>query len=341
MRAKNTVSVTVKSPAFQDELLLDAMNFFTGNRQGHMGKWEYGPSLFAGDPAGGGEQWARLVGNPGHYYLTEADIKTIKWATQQEQLRALLSDVKSVIELGPGSNQAIINKTIPFLSACPQLKKYIAIDATLEQATEAARLVRCHKHIAVGVSDQDFTAGSYDRFSTDKSAIVMWGGSLGNIEGCLGDDPFDKLVSALKTFLTSIKPKDVLMICFDTQSNEEAILKAYSEPDLRASVLSTLYRLKRDGYVSGKFDPRAWSHEARWIPETQQCAHTVYPLIDQAVHIDGKIIEIPAWQRLVANNSYKFLPAKVISAAYKAGFKSAFCLQAGPIALLVSTGKEI
>lgn len=84
--------------------------------------------------------------------------------------------------------------------------------------------------------------------------------------------------------------------------------------------LSPLHRLQRDGLASGLFDPYKWTHESIWIPETLQCAHTIYPLIDQEFEVCGRHISIPKFKKLITNNSYKFKPETMISAAKEAGF---------------------
>jgi hypothetical protein len=95
--------------------------------------------------------------------------------------------------------------------------------------------------------------------------------------------------------------------------------------------------MKRDGIVTGCFDPSIWQYEPVWYPETSQCAHTVFPIKDQEPVVKGESIPIPAWKRFVSNNSYKFSPEMVNEAATKAGIKPLMCLRNGPVALFVGT----
>lgn len=319
-----------------DDIAKDAIALFTEQTQGHMERWEYSPSMFPHDPAGGSDHWADLVKNPGQYYLTNADTETIQWAVHQDELLKSISDIETVIELGPGSYEAILKKTVSFLKACPHLKNYIAVDATAEQATDAARTVSQTLSISTGMRGQNYLSTPLAPVEGKKSAIVMWGSSLGNIDGAANSNPFQKLARTLENFKQGLKSGDLLIFCFDTEFNEQKILNAYSEPSLKASILSSLYRLKRDGYVTGHFDPRLWRHESVWFPKVGQCAHMVYPLFDQSLNIADRTIHIPAWRRFISNNSYKFSQNTVAGAARCAGLSNMGFFQKGPIALLVA-----
>ena len=117
--------------------------------------------------------------------------------------------------------------------------------------------------------------------------------------------------------------------------DEQSVLRAYNEPALKRQSVSWLYALKRDGIATGNFDPRVWVHEPIWFPDVMQCAHTIFPMFDQRITIDGHTIEIPAWRRFVSNNSYKFRPDVMIAAAKDAGLK-AHVIQHGPMAMLIA-----
>lgn len=337
------MSVKILSPHTQssssyvglDDIAHDAVALFTGQKQGHMERWEYGPSLFPGDPAGGSDHWADLVRRPGRYYLTNGDAETIAWAVRKDELLRLVANVESVIELGPGSHEAIAKKTITFLNGCHKLKQYIAVDATLEQAADAARVVKDVLAVETGVRSQDYMNTPVAPIGGKQSAIVMWGSSLGNIDGAANSNPFQNLAKTLDNFKAGLQSGDLMILCVDTEQDEQKVLSAYSEPSLRAQILSVIYRLKRDGYATGRFDPKIWQHESVWFPLVGQCAHMIYPLYDQTLNILGRTIQIPAWRRFISNNSYKFSQETLARASRYAGLHSLGFLQKGPIALFI------
>ncbi len=273
------------------------------------------------------------MGKPGRYYLTDADIQAIGWAVNQPLLIDTLSDIETVVELGPGSFDAITRKTLPFLLSCKSLRQYVAVDAAFEQAQNASQNVAGFLNVEAQAVQANFMASDFRKSWSGKSAIVMWGSSLGNIEGSANEDASVRLASILENFRKGMDKDDLLLVCYDTERDGQKIIESYSELSLRAQILSTLYRLKRDGIVTGNFDPRIWRHEPVWFAEVGQCAHTVYPLFDQQVNIAGMTIKIPAWRRFITNNSYKFSPPTVRRTATKAGIEPLFCIQNGPIAL--------
>lgn len=297
--------------------------------------WEYGPSLYPHDPAGGSEHWAELIKNPGNYYMTDHDIKAILRIIKDNNFFSELSHIKTVIELGPGSHEAVENKTIPFLETLKHIKKYIAVDATLEQAKEAASFVQKRLGIPTGVREQNFAHDPLIAIEDSPRAIIMWGSTLGNIEGGPNTNPFPKLVTTLENFKKGLDNGDMIVLCHDTETDSKKILAAYNEPALHAQVLSILYRLKRDGYVTGNFEPSLWRHEPVWYKDVGQCAHMVYPLFDQTFTLAGQEFNIPAWTRFISNNSYKISQSVMYKAAACAGLTAISTINQGPVALSI------
>lgn len=313
----------------------DALGLFTDQMHGHMGKWEYEPSLYKGDPAGGAAYWSDLVCNPGHYYPTKADYAAITKSLADTRLLEKITKITTVIELGTGGLETIQNKTLPFLQNCLSTKQYIAVDHTFEFADFAAQMVRNTTKLKASSLACDFLQEPIQNNWEHPCAFVMWGGSIGNIPGNANHDPFLDLKSRIKFLGQNLKKHDLLVITFDTEYNEQRILAAYNEIANKSGILSPLHLLKRDGLATGNFDPRVWVHEPVWFPDVMQCVHTIYPMFDQTISIGGHIIKIPAWRRFVSNNSYKFKPATMIKAAEAAGLW-AQVIQHGPMAMLIA-----
>lgn len=328
------IGISSQSSALSD-LEKDALHLFLGTRQGHMEKWEYGTSLYLNDPAGGSAYWADLVHNPGNYYLPQGDYDIIRRFVCNEQSSGYLRGIETVIELGPGSQDSIRNKTMPFLSVARDVKRYIAIDSAVDQAKDAASLIQSEAGIQSHAIEQDFFYRPVAKKFSGGAAIVMWGSSLGNIEGHADTSPFKKLAYTLGALAYFLDSGDKMFLCFDMESNEKKVTAAYREIALRSQILSVLHRLKRDTAVTGNFDPRVWVHEPVWFSDSMQCAHTIFPMFDQTMNIGGHMIVIPAWRRFISNNSYKFRPDVMIAAAKDAGLK-AQVIQQGPMAMLIA-----
>jgi uncharacterized SAM-dependent methyltransferase len=307
----------------------------TGTLSGHMERWEYGPSEYAGDPAAGSVFWAEFIRTTNSYYLMSGEELLIKEAINSVTLK-VLSSLKTVVELGPGSKDALNKKTVPFLSACTDLRSYITVDSEISQAENAIRQIHAqYNELNTHALAQNFESFSLNIPRLGPTGLIMWGCTFGNIPGQAKSNPYDHLLQSLKRLRDSVNSGDHLFITFDTEEREECILNAYNQPLLSACFLSPLYRLVRDCLVNGHFNPDEWKHESMWIPETMQCTHTIYPTENQDFEICGTRIFIPKNKKFITNNSYKFSEEAILSAAKKAGLVTRV-YKNSPMALLIA-----
>lgn len=318
-----------------DDFAKAACALLTGTQQGHMEQWEYGAPQYHGDRAGGLCFWAEFIKSPRSYYVTEADKLMIEAVTGR-RAPSVLRNIRTVIELGPGCNVSVSEKTIPFIESCSNLDAYIAVDSEISHAQAALEYIRSRTNVRrLEALHQDFNKGSLNFPRLGPTALIMWGCTFGNIAGRIGTDPYPGLVRKLAHYHSMIASGDYLFVSFDSQDKEEEILNAYNQPLLSSCLLSPLHRLTRDGLVTGDFDPNQWRHESLWIPETMQCAHTIYPVVDQNFVMNGLKIFIPRGKRLVTNNSYKFKPGMIFRAAKEVGFIPQI-VEHAPIGMLVA-----
>lgn len=326
------------SPTNEKEFVQAIFGLLTETLSGHMERWEYGPPEYAGDPAAGSVFWAEFIRKTNSYYLLNGEELLIKEAINSSALD-ILSKLRTVIELGPGSKDALNKKTIPFLSACTDLRSYIAVDSEISQSENATKQIHDkYKLLSTNVIEQSFETLSVNVPRLGPTGIIMWGCTLGNIPGHSGRNPYDHLLLSLKRLNSAIHSGDHIFISFDTEDNEQSIIEAYNHPLLSSCFLSPLHRLVRDNLVTGNIDPYKWKHESIWIPETMQCAHTIHPTENQDFELCGTKIFIPKNKKFITNNSYKFSSNTIISAAKSAGF-SAETIQNGPMALLIARKK--
>ncbi len=314
----------------------DCISLLSGKAQGHMEKWEYCPPLFPGDLAAGEEHWSALVKKPGKYYPAYEDERNIRHTVKLADFRKYLDGIETIVEFGPGCEDSLTGKTLPLLEEAASVRKYIALDSTDNIALMATRFISGRYKVDTGSVIMDFIASPLQKKWHGRSAVIMWGISLGNFPGGHGSDSFPKLVSMLGNIAKGLSSGDCLFASFDTETDGEKVLASYNEPNLKKQVLSILYRLARDGIAQGKFNPEKWRHEPVWVAKTLQCAHYVYPIIDQHFWIDGNEFSIPAMQRFISNNSYKYLPETIMKASAQAGFSSAEVFRNGPMAMLAA-----
>lgn len=312
----------------------DITDLLTFKRHGHMEKWEYWEADFRGDPAGGDQFWESLIQNPGPYYIPVADQNMILHARHHSGVDATLRDIHTVVELGPGSRESVERKTLPFLHYA---KSYIAIDLNMHHAQRAAHQVKDALGIPTFARCDHYLSPEIVKAKRAKTGFIMWGVSLGNIEGRAGEDPLPKLVNALSSLANTCNPGDTLFIGIDTEHRREALLNAYNTPLLSQKFLSILHAAKKFGLTSGHFTPETWTHRSVWYDKVGQCAHYLIPGEDQDFTIAGQQVHIPAGKAVITNNSYKFSPTLIEEAARAAGFSRVYISNDRPIALLMAT----
>ncbi|MBU0858850.1 MAG: L-histidine N(alpha)-methyltransferase [Alphaproteobacteria bacterium] len=335
---QHTIPPRFKPAPKRNDFASAALALFSGRAEGHMGPWEYGPSLYAGDPAGGADLWAELVKNPGAYYLTAADIALTQYAAAHPLLHTALRDIETVVELGPGSHEAMAAKTIPVLRAAPNCKNYIAVDIAASFAADSAAYVNQTTHIRSRGVVGDIFKKPLARPLPGPAAIMMTGGTIANLPCAAGEDPLPHLRQFFANLRRGLKSGDRLIINFDHQNDPQKIRAAYSEDAHRRYSVNALHRLKRDGIINGgTFDPALWRYEPVWIEQTRQCCHTVYPLFAQSVRIESLTLNIPAFQRFVMANSYKYDPQLLSWAALSSGYNHTEILSHGPMSMLIAT----
>jgi len=319
-------------PDFQDDIAA----LFLETRHGHMEKWEYAAPLYEGDPAAGIVFWTELIKKPGNYYLIEGDTHNVQQSLKDQAFANKLQHIQHLIELGPGCAKSLLQKTLPLIKASPNLTSYQAIDGTYDVAMGAAKFIQKHAGLVPLAESQDFIQKRIKKAKHGPTALVLWGGSIGNFSGNASESAFPKLVKQLHNFQHGLDNGDIVIISFDAEQSGDKVKEAYSEENLRKQITSILFRARRDGILSKGFNPYMWENEPVWVPETGQCCHTIYPVIDQRFHVAGIEVFVPEGKRFISNNSYKYKPNMMTAAATMAGFTYISIMQHGSMALLVA-----
>ncbi len=301
------------------QLSIDAVALFSKTRSGHMGLWQYQEPLYEGDPAGGSALWAKFIKNSRTYYPYTGDIELI--ANSSNMLFEVLKGVSSLVELGPGSKEAILNKTLSVLSQTPQNTKYIAADCDLATALQAADLVneltgRVTK--AELVDGLDIKTLRHDH----PLAIMILGSTITNLEGSIGQPYHLSLQKMVQALRSSLRSGDKIIATFDTNVDEASLLEVYGHEFQKRFGESAIHLIARECEIEGNFDPQMWRYKTIFTPETRQISHCVYPLVDQAFALSGHKFFIPANELLVMNNSYKYRPSDVELAFRSSGLNA-------------------
>lgn len=310
-----------KNYAYNEAFARDAQDFFSARRLGHMGTWRYSEPMYNSDVVNGMHHWAEFVKTAragSDYYVVNEELEVINNLSQ-----IISSEIKgpvTLIDMGPGSKEALLEKIGPFLRNL-ETKKYVGVDIVKE----------CLDRIEVCLQD-NFPSINFHGCNKDfyneritypvegTPVMVMVGQTIFN----LPINPFDlkkpseKTIQHLKRFKSYLGSNGYLIVTQDCNLDGDDLYKAYmTEADFN---LNMLHRIKRDLPVHGNYNPDGFSFEPYWIPETGAAAHTYVARENMNFSIADEAFSIEKGQRFFMHNTYKFSCAAFQKMAHAAGF---------------------
>ncbi len=117
----------------KEKITQDFELLFLKQKNGHLTEYVYyGEDFFE-----------ELITKNKNYYPFYAEVELIK--QYADSIARILGQNKNIVEIGPGSERAINNKTIPILKELQHVKSHTAIDLHLVYAQKAAQYVK-QKH---------------------------------------------------------------------------------------------------------------------------------------------------------------------------------------------------
>lgn len=258
------------------------------------------------DTVNGGEYWREFATSCEAYYLYKDEPELINDA--QSKLQAIIGDAKCFVDLGPGSKESVLLKTLPILSCAKGFNKYIPVDISLDFVEDACSEIKRHyPSVQVEGHAFDFQADNFPLlFNQDKKAIIYLGSTLSNAWGLPNQKLEDNkdVIRQFNNFRKLAQKGGYMLLTHDANQDRDSILTSYNHPKLRALILNVFDKIKRDTRNHG-FDPKAFIYESVWNPENSVLAHTVIATKAQNFSLGGKEYKIPRGQRLVPVNSFK------------------------------------
>lgn len=165
-----------------------------------------------------------LIKNCPDYYLSHDEIELLK--KNSSALKNILNDITDIVEIGPGSDFAMENKTLTLISYTKKLEKYHPIDCSLAYLENVCNFI--HKYapairtipIEADILSKKPLEIHADNLSAKKCFIFL-GGTIANFNKREQLKIINKISGAMGH-------EDILLISVDTNKDKESILKAYN-----------------------------------------------------------------------------------------------------------------
>ena len=226
-------------------------NFLSGLRQGEALWLAYQ-----------NEQRWRHTASSAAYTLPRDETASLTFALPR--LRPHLRGRRVVVDIGPGTADAVRNKTIPIIERCPNAIWYEAQDVVPSFAAQAAELTGYHFPF-VGAYHRVADAFAYPTCTFGAPTLfLLLGGTAGNLptrpSGALGF--FDWLVQLFER-----NPDALVLASFDNDCDGERQTAAYADQAMAQSFLETAEsRLGWAGFREEDFKPGYhWNAETNSI----------------------------------------------------------------------------
>lgn len=287
----------------------DTYSWLTGQRHGHMGKWQYTEAEYKDDLVCGAklwDQWEQEASQHDNMMRRQNDIVD----KQINNIIDLTQPIHNLIDLGPGGRHAVINNTLPFIQGYQDnLKSYIAIDMTEESSVNAKDIIQeQYPHIQSQAIHDDFFNSQLKFPTSGQSLALMMGGTIGNFEAGINTPNSMSLMANRLLQLKRVLPQDtVILIALEATQNAEQLEQHYAHPLHAQMEVNLMHAIKRDVlFEQDGFDPTAWKYVMKWCPASYQFCHILESTALQRFEILGKDIRITKGTQLVTDNSFKF-----------------------------------
>lgn len=246
------------------------------------------------------------------YYLFRDEVDTIKLST--EFLKDFSKDISVFVEIGPGSDSSISNKTIPIVQcSLAQHKSYFAIDISQTYLDKIANfLSQHHPDLRVNTIQLDFLKLDKLVFSKERLCMLFLGSTLGNF-------PPSKQKKILQNIYSCLKKGDVLIITVDVNQDPASLLRAYSNPYAKSFAKNALSSLVTS-FSQCKFNLDNLDVQCKWDKARGHINLYYVAKNDCVAKINDYEIYIRGGQKLYGIKSRKFKRSIIRGMINDAGF---------------------
>lgn len=325
-----SMSAMLTQPQFHQEidrdLLNDTLDWFSGKRSGHMSKWLYSSAKYEGDKANGAAIWAEVVkgskaGSP--YYVYRDENEAIAHAVNE--LSSLISVPTTLVDLGPGSREALEGKIFPLIKASRNyIAEYVGVDISRGILSMAEQAIdQSFKGLPANTLYGDFFSEKLSYTNAPNSILTLFYGlTMFNLAIDPRVEGLPELL--LGSYLKRLKAHfgshaGYLVISQDANQDPESLIAAYQEASQYYPPL--LHRIIRDLPIKGDFDPDVFDLCIDYTPATKMVGMAFVPSKEMKFEIGGKEIALVPEEKLYFATAFKPDIQTVQDLAVVAGFE--------------------
>lgn len=285
----------------------DTFEWFQSKRHGHMGKWQYLEQKHPNDACCAQQLWDKWENSTTNENMLKRQHKIIQ--SYAHEFSEIAPKAKTLIDLGPGGKEAVLNNTLPVVSAYEStLSTYYAIDINAEFANDAANTVRQHAEIDAHALPYDFTQPIASIIQKTPTVGLFSGGTIGNFEAEPNTPHAIKLMSRrILEIKHNIPSGSYVFIGLECTQETDTIYGDYDHPAHAEFEINIMHGIKRDLLADQDgFDAFGWKYEMKWWPESFQFCHIAEATTDHNFSMLGEKFYLPKGTQLIIDNSFKF-----------------------------------
>ena len=249
------------------------------------------------------------------YYPTRCELEIL--SARAPEIARVLGPGVVLVELGSG-----VSAKVPLLlEAMEDVAAYVPVEFDGDTlALAARRLGRAFPGLKVEPIAADFTqVEALPAFPTGERTVVFYPGStIGN----LTPDDAQAFLSALARRLAV---GDGLLLGFDLDKDSRVLEAAYTDPVGVTAAFNKNLLGHLNRRFGADFDPTAWTHEARYLPDPGRIEMHLRAASPQRVTLGGAELRFAEGTSIHTESSFKHDRAGMAALAASAGFVERAC----------------
>jgi uncharacterized SAM-dependent methyltransferase len=292
---------------YLEKVATDFEDLFLGKREGHLAEYMY---------EGVEDSFKEVTKENEHYYVIRSDIDNI--SKNSKDLYGVLGDDINFIELGPGSESSVKEKTLPLLKEFKSISSYHAVDYHIKFSLSASNLVKLFIPNVQNVFSykSDFTKDFPVQKINGRVCVLLWGSTFSNFL----DSEINQILQNINKHL---KVGDFFIASMDCSSDLDLIKKAYSAKKISRTIIINIFKFFKNKFNLHCFDDSKFEFEYKWNKEKNEVNLCLKAKEAQRFSFYGRIIDIPKGKKYSLVRSRKFSQGWVDLMLRNNGFKCA------------------